>query len=160
MHHRNHKNSTSNFNNPNHHQPQKPNHMTYQYGRNDMPNPQKPKGSSFISKIKGKFQEKPATPEEVRQLGLNAKRETFKTQIQKAKAARPSRFSNFGGGFSNTPSRRTSHRVQQDSGLFGGGGSFLNFGEGPSLSFLTGDTGKKSRKKQDSGFGQGISDLF
>lgn len=127
-----------------------------------MPNPQKPKGPSFISKIKGKFQEKPATAEEVRQLGLNAKRETFKTQIQKAKAARPSRFGNYGGGFSSGPSnRRTSHRTQQDSGLFGGsGGSFLNFGEGPSLSFLTGDTGKKSRKKQESGFGQGISDLF
>lgn len=127
-----------------------------------MPNPQKPKGTSFISKIKGKLQEKPATPEEVRQLGLNAKRETFKTQIQKAKAARPSKFGNFGGGFSSTPSRRTSHRVQQDSGLFGGGGgSFLNFGEGPSLSFLTGDTGKQKRgKKQQSGFGQGISDLF
>lgn len=136
--------------------------MHFQYGRNDMPNPQKPKGPSFISKIKGKFQEKPATPEEVRQLGLNAKRESYKTQIQKAKAARPSKFGNFGGGFSGSPSRRTSHRVQQDSGLFGGGGnSFLNFGEGPSLSFLTGQQTKTPRgKKQQSSFGQGLTDMF
>lgn len=136
--------------------------MHFQYGRNDMPNPQKPKGPSFISKIKGKFQEKPATPEEVRQLGLNAKRETFKTQIQRAKSARPGRFDSLTGGGGGS-SRRTSHRAQQDSGLFGGGGnSFLNFEEGPSLSFLTGQQTKtpRGKKKQESGFGQGITDLF
>ena len=163
MHHKNHNNSTSNHGNPQH---QKPNHTTYQYGRNDMPNPQRPPKRSVLSRFKERFQEKPATAEEVKQLGLNAKREVYKTAIQKAKSARPSRFSGFGGGGGSGPSyRRSSKYAQQDNGLFGGGNSgswLMGPSEGPSLDFITGNDSKSRgrNKKQESGFGKGLTDLF
>jgi len=133
------------------------------------PAPQK-MGKSVLSRIRERFQEKPATKEEVAQLGLNAKRETYKTQIQRAKSQRPSRLDSIlgGGGGQREPSYRRSSRMapQDNSFLFGGGQSqgngFLGSSEGPSLSFITGvePQRKGSRRKQDSGFGQGLSDLF
>ena len=132
------------------------------------PAPQK-MGKSVLSRIRERFQEKPATKEEVAQLGLNAKRETYKTQIQRAKSARPSRLDGIlGGGGSREPSYRRSSRMapQDNSFLFGGGqsqgGGFLGPSEGPSLSFITGVEPQRrgSRKRQEPEFGRGLSDLF
>lgn len=132
------------------------------------PAPQK-MGKSVLSRIRERFQEKPATKEEVAQLQLNAKREVAKTQIQRAKSSRGSRLDRFvGGGQSQGPSYRRSSRMapQDNSFLFGGGqsqgGGFLDSSEGPSLSFITGVEPQRrgSRRKQESGFGQGLSDLF
>ena len=155
MHHKNHKNSTSNHNNPA--------HMKNQYPTT--PAPQSGPKRSVLSRLKERFQEKPATESEVKQLGLNAKREVYKTAIQKAKSARPSRFSGFGGG-SSGPSYRKSSRLapQENSFLFGpsnSGGGFLSSESTPSLSFITGVEEKKGRgRKQESGLGKGLTDLF
>ena len=164
LHHKNNNNhSTANHDNPQH---QKPGHMHFQYGKNDLPNPQRPQKRSVLNRIRERFQEKPATPEEVRQLGLNAKRETYKTQIQKAKSSRPSRFDNIMGGGGRQPSyRRGSKYAPQDSGLFGGGsaGSWLESGNGPSFDFITGGGQQRGRRSSsnDNGFtGKGLSDLF
>lgn len=157
MRHNQNKHSSANHGNSQH---QKPDHMTHQYGGNDLPNPQRPPKRSVFSRFKERFQEKPATAEEVKQLGLNAKRETFKTQIAKAKSQRPSRFSGFGGG-GQTSSRRSR---SEETGLFGGknsGSWLMGPSEGPSLNFITGAEEKRGRgKKQESGFGKGLSDLF
>jgi len=149
LHHKNHKHSSSNHNNASHQKPDYPSN----------PVPQSAPKRSVLSRFKERFQEKPATEEEVKQLGLNAKREVYKTAIQKAKSARPSRFS----AFSNGPSsgRGTRH---QESGLFGGGGSgswLMDSNSGPSFGFITGAEPQKGRRsKQDSGFGKGLTDLF
>ena len=137
--------------------------MHYQYGKNDLPNPQRPQKTSVLSKLAGRFKEKPATREEVGQLRLNTQREILKTQMQKAKSSRPSRFDGLGGGSS---SGRTGHRRQSEPGLFGGGGGgdflFGGGGQGPSLSFITGaeDRPKRRGSSQGSTFGSGLSDLF
>lgn len=164
MRHNQNKHSTANHGNSQHEQPK---HMEAQYGRNDMPGPQRPPKRSVLSRLRGKFQEKPATAEEVKQLGLNAKREVYKTAIQKAKSARPSRFSGFGGGGNSGPSyRKSSKFAQQDNSfLFGPskaqGGGFLDSGNEPSFSFITGVEPQRGRgKKQESGFGKGLTDLF
>lgn len=172
MHHKNFKNSTANHNNPQHqkdiHYINGEKHTVYQ-GRHEYPSspaPQSGPKRSVLSRFRERFQEKPATAEEVKQLGLNAKRESFKTQIARAKAARGSRLDRLTGSGGRQPSyRRTSHYSQQDSGLFGnsGGGSFLDMGNGPSLDFITGGNSQaRGRgKKQDSGFtGKGLSELF
>lgn len=148
MHHKNHKNSSSNHGNPQH---QKPN-----YPSAPAPSSQK---KSVLSRIRERFQEKPATKEEIAQLRLNTQREILKTQRQRAKAARPSRFGGISG--SSGPSyRRSSPRAPRDSGMFssGGQGSFLDFGSGPSLSFLTGNNsqGRSRGKRQPSG----LEELF
>ena len=152
MHHKNHKNSTANHSNPSQHKPAYPSAPAPQSGT--------PK-RSVLSRIRDRFQEKPATADEVKQLALDAKREQYKTLKAKAKAGRPSRFSGFGGP---PPSRRSSRSVSEDSGLFGGGGSgnwLLGEGNsGPSLSFITGEQKQVRGRKQDSGFGKGLSDLF
>ena len=139
--------------------------MTYQYGRNDMPNPQRPPKPSFISKVREKFKEKPATAEEVRQLKLQAQKETYKTAIHKAKSGRPGRLDKIAGGFGGGGGQSSGRRVsrQQESGLFGGGNSgswLMGPSEGPSLSFITGQEPKGRGKKQDSGFGKGLTDMF
>ena len=159
MHHRNHKNSSSNHSNPQHMQP-KPQFPS-------SPAPQRT-GKSVLRRFTEKFKEQPATREEVQQLGLNAKREIYKTQIQKAKRARPSRFT-FGGGFQSAPPsyRRSSSRAPPQTGswLLGEpsrmGDSFFSGGDsGPSLDFITGGSQKTRGKKQNQGFGQGLNDLF
>ena len=144
------------------------NHGNSQHERNQYPTspaPQSAPKRSVLSRIRGRFQEKPATEEEVKQLGLNAKREVYKTAIQKAKSSRPSRFSGFGGGGNSGPSyRKSSKFAQQDSGLFGNSNSgswLMDSSSGPSLNFITGAEEKKGRgRKQESGFGKGLSDLF
>ena len=150
MHHKNHANSTANHNNPQHHKP------------SSTPPPQPPKKASVLNRIRERFKEKPATADEVKQLRLNAQRETYKTQIQKAKTSRPSRFSGFGGGGqSRSPSyRRTSHYADNDSFLFGGGNrgsGFLDMGNGPSLDFITGNSSKSSRGKRQT---SGLEEMF
>ena len=142
------------------------NHSNSQHQKSSYPTspaPQSAPKRSVLSRIRGRFQEKPATEEEVKQLGLNAKREVYKTAIQKAKSSRPSRFSGFGSGGGRQPSRRSNR--SGDSGLFGGGNSgswLMGPSEGPSLDFITGnDSRSRGRgRKQDSGFGKGLSDLF
>lgn len=128
-----------------------------------MPNPQRPPKSSFISKVREKFKEKEPTHEEIQKLALQAKKETLKTQIARAKSSRPSRFSGFGGSGSSGSSGRRS-RQQNDSGFFGGGSNnsswLMGPSEGPSLSFITGQEPRGRGKKQDSGFGKGLTDLF
>ena len=153
MHHKNHKNSTSNFSNPQHHQP-KP-----AFPNKPAPSSEK---KSALSRLRERFQEKPATREEIQQLGLNAKREIYKTQIRNAKASRASRFSGFGGGGRQPSYRRSSPRATQtgsflfDSGNSGGG--FLDMGNGPSLDFITGGGQKpKGRGKPQR---TGLEDLF
>jgi len=144
------------------------NHGNSQHQRNQYPTgpaPQTHRKTSVLSKIRERFKEKPATEEEVKQLGLNAKREVYKTAIQKAKSSRPSRFSGFGGGGNSGPSyRRSSKFAQQDNGLFGSSNSgswLMDSSSGPSLNFITGAEPQKGRRnKQESGFGKGLSDLF
>lgn len=157
MHHKNHKHSTSNHNNPQHIKPEYP----------SKPAPQSGGKKSVLSRIRERFQEKPATAEEVRQLRLDAQREVYKTQKLSAKARRPSRFGSFGG--SSGPSyRRGSSRAAPQTGSWllsensRIGDNFLSGGgSGPSLDFITGANQKPSRgRKQESGFGQGLSDLF
>lgn len=154
MHHKNHKHSTENFKNPQHQEKPK------------LPSQPAPSSErrSVLKRLTERFREKPATADEVKQLRLNTQREVLKTQMQRAKSSRPSRFNFGGGGSSGSSYRRTTHRYQQDSGLFGGGnsggGGLLNFGEGPSLNFLTGNQQKPRRGKQDSGFGEGLKELF
>lgn len=163
MRHNQNKHSTANHGNSQH---EKPNHMHYQYGRNDLPNPQRPPKRSVLSRITGKFKEKPATREEVAQLKLQAQKETYKTAIHKAKSARPGRLDRisggFGGGGGQSSGRRS--RSNQDSGLFGGGngGSWLmGPSQGPSLNFITGAEEKRGRgRKEESGLGKGLTDLF
>lgn len=163
MRHNQNKNSTANHGNSQH---QKPNHMTHQYGGNDLPNPQRPQKRSVLSRFRERFQEKPATESEVKQLGLNAKREVYKTAIQKAKSARPSRFQNaFGSGDRQPSYRKSSKYAQNDSFLFGPsnsqGDGFLSSKSSPSLSFITGVEEKRGRgKRQESGLGKGLTDLF
>lgn len=145
-----------------------PHHMHYQYGRNDMPGPQRPPKRSVLSRFKEKFQEKEVTPEEVRKLGLKARAETYKTQIQRAKSSRPSRFD---GIIGNSGGSRGRARQSEPAGwLFtdnssqrqgsGGGGLFSDNGSEPSFSFITGVEPKGRGRKQESGFGKGITDLF
>lgn len=158
MHHKNHKNSTSNHSNPAHQKPAYP----------SSPAPQKT-GKSALARIRERFQTKPATPQEIQQLRLDTVREELKTRKQLAKNKRPSRFT-FGGGFQSAPPsyRRSSSRAGPQTGdwLFGnsGGmsGDFLTGGnrEGPSLDFITGTNsgrqGRRSSKPQRSG----LDDLF
>lgn len=156
MHHNNHKNSTSNHNNPHHQKP------SYPSG----PAPQSAPKRSVLSRLRERFKEKPATAEEVKQLGLNAKREVYKTAIHKAKSARPGRLDRLSGGFGGGgqhSSRRSSR--QDNSGLFGGGSNnswLMGPSEGPSLDFITGNDSRKAvrNRRQDSGFGKGLEDLF
>jgi len=146
------------------------NHGNSQHERNQYPTgpaPQSAPKRSVLSRFKERFKEKPATEEEVKQLGLNAKREVYKTAIQKAKSSRPSRFSGFGGGGNSGPSYRKSSKFapQENSFLFGPsksqGGGFLDSGNEPNLSFITGVEPQRGRgKRQDSGFGKGLTDLF
>ena len=152
MHHKNqNKFSTNNHSNPQHEKPAYPSH----------PVPQSAPKRSAFSRFREKFQEKPATAEEVKQLGLDAKREYYKTLKAKAKAGRPSRFSGFGGP---PPSRRSGRSAPEDSGLFGGSGSgnwLLGEGNsGPSFGFITGEQKQSRGRRKDAGFGQGLSDLF
>ena len=143
MHHKNFKNSTANHNNPAHHKPDFPSH----------PAPESAPRRSFLTKFRERFQEKPATPEEVKQLRLNAQREVAKTQIQRAKQARPSRLDNIMGGGGGA---RQAGRRQQDQGgswLLGpqpksSGGGFLDSSSSPNFSFITGVEPQKSRGKR------------
>lgn len=156
MHHKNHKHSTSNHSNPAHYKT-----------NNNIPTAPAPGGAStprksnFLKTIAQKFKEKPATEDEVRQLGLNAKRETYKTQIQRAKSSRPSRFSGLGVSESRQPSyRKSSRHAEDNSWLFNNQkseSSFLtksDFGEG--LSNMFGGGNQKRGKNQKSG----LEDLF
>lgn len=167
MRHNQNKHSTANHGNSQHEQPK---HMEAQYGRNDMPGPQRPPKRSVLSRLRGKFQEKPATSEEVAQLKLQAQRESYKTAIHKAKSARPGRLDRisggFGGGGSGPSYRKSSKYAPQDNSfLFGPskaqGGGFLDSNNEPSFSFITGVEPQRGRgKKQESGFGKGLTDLF
>lgn len=156
MHHKNHKNSTSNHSNPSHHKPAYP----------SAPAPSSER-KSVLSRIRERFQEKPASKAEIDQLRLNTVREELKTRKQLAKSKRPSRFGGFGGGERQPSYRRGSSRAPPESGSFlfsnpKSSGGFLDMGSGPSLDFITG-ANSQSRgrgRKQDSGFGQGLSDLF
>lgn len=164
MRHNQNKHSTANHGNSQH---EKPNHMTYQYGGNDLPNPQRPPKRSVLSRFKERFQEKPATAEEVKQLGLNAKREIYKTAIHKAKSARPGRLDRISGGFGGGGSSRgRSTRHSENDSIFLGspnkGGGFLDSSEGPTFDFITGGNSSQKRgsRKQESGLGKGLTDLF
>lgn len=159
MRHNQNKHSTANHNNPQH---QKPEHMTYQYGRNDMPYPQKPRKTSLLRKVQERFKEKEPTPQELQKLAMQARKETLKTQIAKAKSARPSRFSMFSEQGSQPSYRKSSPRgqAQESSWLLGpqkSTGSFLDMGSGPSLSMFGGTPPPKGRGKQQR---SGIEDLF
>lgn len=152
MHHKNHKNSTSNHSNPQH---QKVPSTPSPGGAST------PKKSSFLSKFRERLKERPATREEIAQLRLNTQREVLKTQMQRAKTSRPSRFGGMGG---SQPRGRTGVRDVGSSDVFGGSGSWLlGPSEGPSLSFITGGGQPKGRgrRQESSGFsGKGLSDLF
>ena len=131
------------------------------------PAPQTHRKTSVLSKIRERFQEKPATAEEVKQLGLNAKRETYKTAIYKAKSARPGRLDRITGGFGGGGgSRQSSSRRSrpQESGLFGdsnGPSWLMGPSQGPSLNFITGQEDRPRRgRKEESGFGKGLTDMF
>lgn len=119
------------------------------------------KRSSVLTKIREKFKEKPATREEVEQLGLNAKREVYKTQIQRAKSSRPSKFDFLGGEESR--SRGSRRNDNTGSFLFGGGGksnggSFLDSNWSPSLSMFGGSSEKPTRRGKPQR--SGLEDLF
>lgn len=145
MHHKNFKHSSANHNNPQHVKPKYP----------TGPAPEKTK-SSFLAKLRGKFQEKPATESEIKQLRLNAQREVYKTQMAVAKSKRPSRFN--GLGISEQPSRGHRRDQQEPSFLFGSSkseGGFLDTSKTPSLSFITGQSEKKPK-----GYKSGLEELF
>lgn len=150
MHHKNHKNSTTNHNNPQHQKSQFP----------TKPAPSSEK-KNLLSRFREKFQEKPATKEEVMQLGLDAKREYYKTMKMKAKAARPSRFGSFGGGGGSSPSyRRSSSRAPQTGSFLmseSPGSWLMGPSSGPSLDFITGGSSKPTRGKQQK---SGLEELF
>ena len=156
MRHNQNKHSTANHGNSQH---QKNNYPT-------SPAPQSGPKRSVLSRLRERFQEKPATAEEVKQLGLNAKREVYKTAIHKAKAARPGRLDSIlgGGGGGGQSSGRRSSRSNQGSDLFGGSNSgswLMGPSQGPSLNFITGAEEKKGRgRKEESGLGKGLTDLF
>ena len=155
MHHKNHKNSTASHNSP-------------QHIKNNFPTapaPQSVPKRSVLSRFRERFKEKPATPEEVKQLGLNAKREVYKTQIQRAKSSRPGRFDNLMGGGQPSSRRGSKYQPQQNSFLLGppsSGGGFLSSGSEPSFSFITGVEPQRGRgkKPESSGLGKGLTDLF
>lgn len=124
-----------------------------------------PPKQSVLARIRGRFQEKPASKAEIDQLRLDTVREELKTRKQLARSKRPSRFGGFGGGEPRPSYRRGSSRAPPESGsfLFGPssrGGGFMDMGEGPSLDFITGANSKSRGRRQDSGFGQGLTDLF
>lgn len=133
--------------------------------KNPFPNKPAPytERKSALTRFRERFQEKPATKEEVAQLGLDAKREVYKTMKQKAKAGRPSRFS-FGGGFQPAPAsyRRGSRRAPPETGswLLGSNNSpsFLDSGSGPSLDFITGGGQQKSSRGKPQR--SGLEDMF
>lgn len=151
MHHKNHKNSTSNHSNPQHEKIP------------STPSPggaATPKKESFLNKFRDRLKEKPATREEVAQLRLNTQREVLKTQMQRAKTSRPSRFGGIGG---SQPRSRTSVKDMGGGDVFGSGSWLLGPNEGPSLNFITGGGQQKGRgrRQESSGFsGKGLSDLF
>lgn len=154
MHHKKH--HTDNHNKPQH-----------QQNKNQFPTAPAPSSErkSVLARIRGRFQEQPASKAEINQLRLDTMREELKTRKQLAKSKRPSRFGGFGGGEPRPSYRRGSPRAPPESGswLFSqpkGGGGFMDMGSGPSLDFITGANSKPSRRKQDSGFGQGLTDLF
>ena len=166
MHHKNNRFSTANHNNPQHYK-----------ANNNIPSMPSPGGastqkrSSVLSKIRDKFKEKPATPQEVAQLKLDAQREVYKTQKVNAKRSRPSRFENIFGGGGGQPSGRSSRGSRRTSSepsfLFGGGGGesmgggmFGSSGEGPSLDMFKWKTEKPKRQKNNQEFGSGLKDLF
>lgn len=158
MHHRNHHHSTANHNNPHHHQPT--HHAT----------PPVPSGRGFekrglLEKVRERFKEKPTTAEEVEQLGLKAKKETFKTQIYKAKRERPSGIGSlvFGGRSEGTPARRSASRQpsqesyglgwgfeSSNSGLMGSKNAEFGSGLNDMLGMGSGNSGRK-KKYQKSG---------
>lgn len=124
------------------------------------------KKSSFLGKLRDKIREPPATKEEVEQLGLNAKRETYKTQIARAKQSRPSRLDRL---LSGGPAPRG--RIGRVSYPRGEDNSFLMGGNPSGDSFLTSSSGgeglmdmvgaghssfKKGKKQQRSG----LEELF
>lgn len=157
MHHKNHKNSTSNHNNPA--------HINNKFPTSPAPSSER---KSVLSRFRERFQEKPASKAEIDQLRLNTVREELKTRKQLAKSRRPSRFAGFGGGEPRPSYRRGNSRAPPQTGswLLGepskmGDNFFSGGGEGPSLDFITGANSKPARRgKQSSGFGQGLSDLF
>lgn len=143
MHHKKNNNihSTDNHDNPQH---QKPNYPS-------RPAPQK-YGKSVLTRIRERFKEKPVTPEELKELKMKAQKETYKTQIARAKNARPSRLDSIIGS-GKSSGRRTS------SDPLGGGSWLLGSSEEPSLSFITGVDNRKSRTKEPT-IGKGLTDLF
>lgn len=116
--------------------------------------------SGFLGKLRERLREPPATKEEVEQLGLNAKRETYKTQIVKAKQARPSKLANLVFG-SPGQSQRSSSRMyrqpprEENSLLFSGNDS--GFGKG--LDDMIG-AGSSPNSKKGKYTKSGIEDMF
>ena len=134
------------------------NHDNPQHEKNNFPNEPAPqqRKTNFLNKIRERFQEKPATEGEIRQLRLNTVREELKTRQRLAKQKRPSRFASLGSNPAPSYRRSSRFNTQEDSGFFGSssGKSFLDFGSGPSLSFITGE-GKKGKNQKS-----GIEELF
>lgn len=158
MHHHHHHFKSNQHNN----QPKKPDYPS-------KPAPETMKKSSFLSKIRDRVREPPATKEEVEQLGLNAKRETFKTQIAKAKQARPSKLGGLlYGSSAPSGSRPRSYgklprQEESSSWLFGnnnsGSGFFDSGSSGKGLDEMIGMGGgsRKGKKNQRSGFDEMFS---
>ena len=152
MHHKNFKNSSANHNSPQ--------HIKNNYPTKPVPQTEK---RSVLNRIRERFKEKPATPEEIQQLRLNTVREELKTRGQIAKSRRPSRFSGFMSESKPSGRGRTGVRHQQEpSFLFGGGNKgsggedFLGISKSPSLDFITGaNSGKKSKN-----YKSGLEELF
>lgn len=117
------------------------------------------KKQGFLGKLKERIREPPATKEEVEQLGWNAKRETYKTQIAKAKQGRPpSGLAKLVFGSPQQPQRygrmpRSTPR-EESSFLFGNQNS--GFGSGLDDMIGAGSSNTKKAKNVRSG----IEDMF
>lgn len=157
MHHKNHRHSSENHNLPHHEKSEYQSH----------PAPQSDRKHGFLGGIREKFREKPTTREEVEELGLRAKKETYKTQIANAKKARPSALGGllFGGPAPTRPyprgrsSRPSGYQDTSGGWLMGssGGSGWSNaeFGSGLDNMLGAGSSGRQLRgrqKKVKSGF--------
>lgn len=145
----------------------------------DYPNRPAPGGSSTMrpksfrekvrDKLRERFHEHEATPEEVEQLELNAKREKARTSIKKSKhEAREYGFWGKNGGFGGSGrgrNRGSSGFSLGDSLLDSGFGGGKGGGFGHGLDDMLGSgggfgMGGRKKKKGSSGFGSGLNDML
>lgn len=176
MHHRHHPNRPQHSNLPRHPAPGGPStpKIRPQKSNNRLPNrpapsSDEPEKQSRFSKFRERFKEKPATPEEVEQLRLQAEREKYKYNKKYYKHSQQQ----VGGQMFKQGSYRPSRGTVSQGNGFGFGNSLLDSrpsGSGPIFGGLDSAFGSQSSRptqkrgrpkvQAEKGFGSGLSRMF